>query len=972
MNVRKIRKPILRYAILFGLLLGLFSLPVLAVPPAPGAVFDDFDDGDASDWSFFGGNAAGGGGGAADDRPKAGSHYLSTGWGGNGTASGFYGGAFKNLPEASQVVLPADPWFNMWVYRQSDTTVDQYNLEITLREDTDGDGWTNGLEDSIGLDTTYVTSDFDDQWTLLSAPLTGFFDRGTGGNGMFDGNVDELVIVFGGVVGGAATNIEVDFDTITFTSGAPAAFADVVFDDMEHGDPFGNGWFAFNGNGGGGIDPNATDLPPSDGGAFSLQTGWGGAPGFYGGFGRTSPTDVSGTEYFNFWINPDAGQDYTLEINLQDDDNGDGAANAPDDDEFQYNCAVGPAGPCAIAGGGWQLVSIPLDDFYDDNSFFTGGNGVLDPTPPSRGGNGELINVVVAVIGNGSDVTFRTDYWAFSLFPIVPDVSTVIDDFENGLPFGSAVPNDEPLGFYTFQGDGSVSISTAESPQVPTLPAVGTPNNVLQMDVDVSSFAGYIHAFENVTVDTWVTQDWSTSEGISFWMFGSNSETQMFIDILDNRNPGSTTDDAERWTVPFVDDFTGWQLLEFPFRSFMRKEIGNGAPNDGLGLFEMHGYALGTLGTGGPKIFYFDEVGVYGVAEPPALAVNFSKQNTFIEEGTTGDIGVKLNRPLGPDDPAQVSINFATERSNAIPFEEFTPTSGTLTFINGGPTELFFPVETFDDTKFEGDEQIVIRLTNPVDVERGALFQGSVLIADTDPFDPELLDDFEQGAFLWDTEGAAELDAQRVAIGEADERPGQDPVENIGLVGPAYDALVEAVVENLSELLPVSSSKVSKRIEKVIEHLGDALDAKDGKKAYDRIRQAVKELEKIVKDGEPEATAARAAIDELVSISAGLAADAVEVAERNGAEQKKIDKAIEEIAKAEDALADGKADKAVEHYRKAWQEADKAIDTWSRMARQSRPARWSATSPLAMTGLGLRHSISGSREPAAVRRSRST
>ena len=88
----------------------------------------------------------------------------------------------------------------------------------------------------------------------------------------------------------------------------------------------------------------------------------------------------------------------------------------------------------------------------------------------------------------------------------------------------------------------------------------------------------------------------------------SGTGTTMFIDILDNRNPGSTTDDAERWTVGFIDDFTGWQLLEFPFASFTRKEIGNGAPNDGLGLFEMHGYAIGTLSTGGPQTYYFDEV----------------------------------------------------------------------------------------------------------------------------------------------------------------------------------------------------------------------------------------------------------------------------------------------------------------------------------------------------------------------------
>jgi beta-glucanase (GH16 family) len=758
------------------------SPQALAVPPASGAIFDDFEDNDASDWIFFGGNAAGGGGGTADDRPAEGSYYLSTGWGGEGTASSFYGGTFKNLANGAQVVLPADPWLNMWVLNQSNATVDSYNLELTLREDTNGDGWTSGAEDSIGLDTTFTSAAFDDEWTILSAPLSSFFDRGTGGNGVFDGNVDEMVIVMGGVQGASGSVIEVDFDHITFTSGAPAVFAEVVFDDMEHGDPFGNGWFSFNGDvGGGGINANNADLPPALGGAFSLETGWGsgGVPGFYGGFGRTNPSDLSGTEYFNFWINPDAGQEYTLEINLQDDDNGDGAINPPDDDEFQYNCVIAAGGPCAVAGGGWQLVSIPLDDFFDDNSFLFGGNGVLDPTPVARSGNGELINVVVAVIGGGSDVNFRTDYWAFSLFPIVPAVGTVIDDFETGVAPGTpCAPGAPPLGFCTFNGAGStVSLSNPTTPPAPELPAVGTPNSVLQMDVDVTSFAGFIHGFESG--GEWVPQDWSTSEGISFWMNGSNSGAALFIDILDNRNPGSTTDDAERWTATFADDFAGWRLLEFPFAGFTRKEIGNGAPNDGLGLFEMHGYAIGTLGTGGPQTYYFDEVSLYGVAEPPALAVNFAQQVTFIEEGTTGDVVVKLNRPMGPDDPAEVSIDYATERSYATPGEEYTPVSGTLTFVNGGPSELSFSIETFDDTKFEGNEQIVIRLTNPVDVERGSLFQGSVLIEDNDSFDPNLLDDFEQGAFLWDTQGAAALESVRSESGDPDARPGQDAVENV-------------------------------------------------------------------------------------------------------------------------------------------------------------------------------------------------
>lgn len=561
-----------------------------------------------------------------------------------------------------------------------------------------------------------------------------------------------------------------------------AAAATVVFDDMEHGAPLANGWFSFNGAvGGGGVDANDTDLPPGDGGSFSLQSGWGsgGASGFYGGFGRTLLTDTSGTDHFSFWINPDAGQEYTLEINLQDDDNADGAITPADDDEFQFNCVVSDTGPCAVSGGGWQLVSIPLADFVDDNSFLTGGNGVLDPVP-APGGNGQLVNIVVAVIGTGSDVTFRTDYWAFSDGPRSYSPSTLIDDFESGVaPATSCPPGVPPLGFCTFNGAGSsVALSTTDTPPAP-VPDAGTPNSVLQMDVDVTSFAGFIHGFTNSAMDAWVPQDWSASEGISLWMYGQNSGTQLFIDILDNRNPGSTTDDAERFTVGFVDDFSGWQLLEFPFTNFVRKEIGNGAPNDGLGLFEMHGYALGTLGTGGARTYYVDDVALYGVGVPPAPAVNFAQQNTFIEEGTTGDVAVRLNRPLGPDDPDQVSIDYATERSNATPGQDFTPTSGTLTFVKGGPTTLTFPVETFDNTKFTGDKQIVIRLTNPVDVERGALFQGSVLIDDNDPFDPKLLDDFEQGAYLWSADDAVTLTTPDVSSDDAMARPDQDAVEAI-------------------------------------------------------------------------------------------------------------------------------------------------------------------------------------------------
>ena len=184
-------------------------------------MIDDFEDGDASDWGFFGGNAAGGGGGVLDDRPREGAKYLSTGWGGGGSSSVFYGGFFKNFVDGAQVVPPSDPWFNAWVLNQSDATVDQYTLEITLREDTDNNGWTNGDEDSIGLNTAFPSSSFDDQWTLISAPLSTFTNLDTGGDGTFNGNLDEVVIVISGVQGADGSVVEVDFDNLIFTSGGP-------------------------------------------------------------------------------------------------------------------------------------------------------------------------------------------------------------------------------------------------------------------------------------------------------------------------------------------------------------------------------------------------------------------------------------------------------------------------------------------------------------------------------------------------------------------------------------------------------------------------------------------------------------------------------------------------------------------------------------------------------------------------------
>ncbi|HSG42519.1 MAG TPA: family 16 glycosylhydrolase, partial [Anaerolineales bacterium] len=573
-----------------------------------------------------------------------------------------------------------------------------------------------------------------------------------------------------------------------FSTPALAAGPLVIFDDMEHGDPGNNGWFAFPGAvGGGGIGPNAVDLPPINGGAFSVETGWGsgGVPGYFGGFGRTNLLDLSGTDHFNFWINPNAGQDYTLEINLQEDDNGDDAISQPDDDEFQFNCVVSPTGPCAVSGGGWQLVSIPLTDFYDDGSYLWGGNGVLDPVSTGNGGNGQLINVVVAVIGNaGSDVNFRTDYWAFS---DGPTAFLLVDDFENGVNPGTPCVG-IPLGFCTFQDASSaVAVSSQNSPPAP-VPSISGPNNVLQIDLDVTAYAGFIHGFTNEVGDTWTPQDWSAYGGFGVWIYGTGSNTVMFIDIIENRNPDSTTDDGERWTVEFTDDFIGWQKFEFPFADFVRKGVGNGAPNDGYTGDEVHGWAFGTLGTGGPITYYLDQAYLFGEAAERPLEVQFSAVKFEAVEGAEALIGVKLTRPLKDGDPDQVSVSYTTEPGLAEPDRDYTPVSGTLTFYKDDVSAQTFAVPTFDNNKHDGDKTVILRLFDPVDVPLGTQAQSWLDILDDEAYDPQLIEDFETFPYLWEVDNKANYTNLDIAAGDAFALPGQGAYEHVFESSQKYGA----------------------------------------------------------------------------------------------------------------------------------------------------------------------------------------
>jgi beta-glucanase (GH16 family) len=363
--------------------------------------------------------------------------------------------------------------------------------------------------------------------------------------------------------------------------------------------------------------------------------------------------------------------------------------------------------------------------------------------------------------------------------PALAATLPVVDDFENGLPSG-VDPNGIPIGFVLFKDpNSSVAITTTTAPPAP-VPGAPDPNNVLQMDLSVVSYAGFVHMFENEGANEWVSQDWSAYEGLSFWLYGNNSGTTMFLDVLDNRNPGSTSDDAERWSIDIPDNFSGWQLFEIPFASLHRKEIGNGAPNDGFGLTEVHGWALGTITTPAPQTYYVDQAMVYGTAPVQPLTVSFTAVDYKFTEGTTATITAKLSKPF----TETVTVDYATGFGFAIPERDYIPVSGTLTFPPN-VTQQSFSVETIDDPKHQGELGVLLELSNP---SGGAVLGippiARLAILDNEAYDPTLLDDFEEYPYLWKADKKVILSNPEIAAGDPLALPGQGAYEHILQVTP--------------------------------------------------------------------------------------------------------------------------------------------------------------------------------------------
>lgn len=323
-----------------------------------------------------------------------------------------------------------------------------------------------------------------------------------------------------------------------------------------------------------------------------------------------------------------------------------------------------------------------------------------------------------------------------------PADSTLVDDFENiELKTGKDIYAE--IGFVAWSDGSEIGLDILEY-DTDIAPPADLPDSkrglALSVNIGSGGWAGMSHSFTNETLDLWISRDWSAYEGISFWVYGKETGGTMLFEILENRNLDSEVDDAERWNFTFYDDFSGWKHFEVPFTDFNRKDIGNGAPNDGLELVDVHGYAFGGFGAIeiGKQTYYLDDVRVYGVAPEKPLEFNLDKQLYTAREGGKGKITVELNKPA----EEEIFIDFSITEGYAVLGQDFYLETGRLTFAPG-ETEAILEIQAIDDFIIEGPEQFVVTLHNPVGAKLGAFRRAVITIRDNESLDPNLLTNFE-------------------------------------------------------------------------------------------------------------------------------------------------------------------------------------------------------------------------------------
>lgn len=228
---------------------------------------------------------------------------------------------------------------------------------------------------------------------------------------------------------------------------------------------------------------------------------------------------------------------------------------------------------------------------------------VLDTADQSYQNPGVFGQLIFHEVGGESSGVYR---FASQLTP-----NGMVDDFERGLWLGYDATN-VALGFVPW-GDKSENTKLSVRQLIPfseiaIRESLERANNVLAVSYAITAWGGFSHTFTDGA--NWISQDWSDFNALSFWLYGNMTGGIVQVEVFDNRNPDMPGDSAERWYYRITDDYEGWRQFTIPFDLFQRRTDWqpDGAPDDGLGLDAVSGYAFGFPPAVGAKTAYVDDV----------------------------------------------------------------------------------------------------------------------------------------------------------------------------------------------------------------------------------------------------------------------------------------------------------------------------------------------------------------------------
>lgn len=125
-------------------------------------------------------------------------------------------------------------------------------------------------------------------------------------------------------------------------------------------------------------------------------------------------------------------------------------------------------------------------------------------------------------------------------------------------------------------------------------------------------------------------------------------------------------------------------------------------------MFSGTGFNLGSLA--GPVTFEGS------VGEPPVLPPTLSIADASVREGNRGTTRLNLTVTLSRSSNQAVSVNYATANGTALAKQDYTATSGTLTF-QPGQTQGTISISIAGDRKREPNETFSVQLSNAAGAE---------------------------------------------------------------------------------------------------------------------------------------------------------------------------------------------------------------------------------------------------------------